>query len=124
MHEKIHVRAEFVIEKGNLDEYKNLIREMSKAVEANEPSVIDYQFYINDDGTKCMAHETYVNSEAVIAHNNSIASQTILPKIFKIAKINRLDFYGNPSKELQEILTNFNTQTFNLFTGFSRSMIQ
>jgi len=123
MSENIHVRAEFVIEKGNLNEYKNLIKEMSKAVEVNEPNTLDYQFYINDDGTRCMVHETYTNSEAVLEHNNSIASQTILPKIFKVSKINRLDVYGKPNKELQELLTKFNVQTFNIFTGFSRSIL-
>jgi hypothetical protein len=41
-------------------------------------------------------------------------------KIFNIAKLNRLDVYGNPSEELQKVLTNFDSQTFNLFTGFNR----
>jgi hypothetical protein len=31
-----------------------------------------------------------------------------------------LDVYGNPSEELQKVLTSFDSQTFNLFTGFSR----
>lgn len=51
---------------------------------------------------------------------STIASKTILPKIFNIAKINRWDVYGNPSEELQKVLTSFDSQTFNLFTGFSR----
>jgi len=67
-------------------------------VEANEPNTIDYQFYLNKAETKCMVHETYANSKAVLAHNNGIASQTILPKA----------------------LTNFNPQIYNLFTEFSR----
>ena len=80
---------------------------MSRMVEANEPDTINYQFYLNRDETRCVVHETYLNSEAVFAHNNGIASETILPKIFSVAKISRFDVYGNPSEELQKLLASF-----------------
>ena len=67
-----------------------------------------------------MVHETYTNSESTLAHITGIASKTILPKIFNISKLIRLDVYGNPSEQLQKILTSFNSQTFNHFTGFNR----
>jgi len=117
---QIHFRAEFTIEGGKIGEFKKLVQDMSRAVEANEPDTIDYQFYLNEDGTKCIVHETYANSEAALAHNNSVASRTILPKVFSISKISRFDAYGNPSEELQKVLTSFGAQTFNLFAGFSR----
>ena len=93
---------------------------MSTTVEANEPDTIDYQFYLIRDGTKCIVHETYANSEAALAHNNSVASKTILPKVFSISRISRFDVYGNPSEELQKALTSFGAQNFKLFAGFSR----
>ena len=120
MSENIHIRAEFIIEKDNVEQYKMLIREMSNFVETNEPSTLVYQFYLNGDGTKCMVHETYVDSNAVLSHNDSTASKTILPKIFNIAKLNTIDVYGNPSTELKKLLASFNSQIFNLYTGFSR----
>lgn len=120
MSENIHIRAEFIVEKDKVEQFKKLIREMSNVVETIEPSTLVYQFYINGDGTKCMVHETYVDSEAVLSHNESTASKTILPSIFKIAKLNTLDVYGNPSNELKKLLASFNSQIFNLYTGFSR----
>jgi quinol monooxygenase YgiN len=120
MSENIHIRAEFIIEKDNVEQYKMLIREMSKFVEINEPSTLVYQFYLNGDGTKCMVHETYVDSNAVLSHNDNTASKTILPRIFNIAKLNTIDVYGNPSNELKKLLASFNSQIFNLYTGFSR----
>ena len=93
---------------------------MSRMVENNEPDTINYQFYLNRSETKCMVHETYTNSESVLAHITGVASKTILPNIFNIAKINRLDVYGNPSEELQKLLISFDSQAFNLFTGFNR----
>jgi quinol monooxygenase YgiN len=116
----IHFRAEFAIEQGKIQEYKKLIQELGKMVEANEPNTINYQFYLNKDETKCIVHETYVNSEAALAHNNGVASRTILPRVFSLAKISRFDVYGSPSEELQKLLANFGAVTFNLFAGFSR----
>ncbi|HZC20439.1 MAG TPA: antibiotic biosynthesis monooxygenase [Nitrososphaeraceae archaeon] len=117
---QIHFRAEFTIEVRKIEEYKKLIQEMSRTVQANEPDTINYQFYLNKDQTKCVVHETYVNSDAALAHNNGVASRTILPRIFRLAKISRFDVYGNPNEELQKLLVSFGAETFNLFTGFSR----
>ena len=99
---QIHFRAEFTIKEGKIEEFKKLVQDMSRAVEANEPDTIEYKFYLNRDKTKCVVHETYANSDSVLAHNNGIASQKILPKIFGISTITRFDVYGNPSDQLQK----------------------
>lgn len=84
---QIHIRAEFTIEKGKIEEFKKLIQDMSRMVENSEPDTISYQFYLNRAETKCMVHETYTNSESVLAHINGVASKTILPKM----KYSRID---------------------------------
>lgn len=116
----IHFRAEFIIKDGKLKEYKKLVRNMSKVVEANEPGTLSYRFYFDTDEAKCVVDEIYTNSETVFAHNNSFASKTILPKIFSISRIVKFEVYGNPSKKLQKVLTSFSPETYNLFDGFSR----
>ena len=117
---QIEFRAEFTIQEGKIEEYKNLVQEMSRVVQTNEPDTIDYQFYLNSSGTKCIVSETYANLEAVFAHSNGVASQTILPKIFNVSKISRFEVYGNPNEELQKALTSFDPEIYGLFTGFSR----
>jgi quinol monooxygenase YgiN len=117
---QIHVRTEFTIEEGKTEEHKNLVQKMSRAVEDNEPDTINYQFYLNRSEKKCIVHETYANSEAVISHISGIASQTILPKIYSVSRISRMDIYWNLSRELQKALTSFGSQIYNLFAGFSR----
>ena len=112
---QINVRAEFNIEKGKIEEFKKLIWDMSRMVENNEPDTINYQFYLNRSETKCMVHETYTNSESILAHVTGGASKTILPKIFNISQLIRsqlirFDVYGNPSEELQKVLTSFDSQ--------------
>jgi quinol monooxygenase YgiN len=117
----LHFRAEFTIDERKTKDFKKLIQEMARAVQETEPDTMTYQFYLNNkDNTKCIVHETYANSNAAFAHFNGIASKTILPKIFEVAKIDRFDAYGNPSEELQKVLASFGSTFYNLFTGFSR----
>ena len=78
-HNQILFRAEFTIQEEKIEEYKKLIQEMSRIVEANEPDTISYQFYLNRDKTKCIVSETYANSEAALAHNTGIAN--LAPRI-------------------------------------------
>jgi quinol monooxygenase YgiN len=73
----IHFRAEFIISEGKTKEYKKLIKEMRKLVEANEPDTIGYQFYFDKSDTRCSVHETYTNIEAVFAHIDRVASSTV-----------------------------------------------
>ena len=117
---QIEFRAELIIEDGKIEEYKKLIQGMSKMVEVNEPNTTTFQFYLDRSETKCIVHEAYKDSEAVFVHIAGLASQTILPKIFSVAKISRFEVYGNPSEELQKVVTSSNPQTYNLFAGFSR----
>jgi quinol monooxygenase YgiN len=116
----IHFRALVTIVKGKREEYKKLVQEMSRAVEANEPGTLHYQFYLNRDETKCIVNEIYANSEATLAHINGVASQTILPKIHNVSRISTLEVYGNPSEELQKVLADVVSQAYIPFAGFSR----
>lgn len=120
MSNQIHIQAEFIIKNGKLDEFKKLIQKMSKLVQTNEPNTLQYQFYLNKDNTICIVYEKYVDSKATLEHNNGIASKTILPQIFKISKLHRLEVYGKPNKELQKLLTNFNAKIYDFVTGFDR----
>jgi len=116
----VHFRAEFTISEGKIKEYKKLIKEMSKLVEANEPDTINYQFYFDKSETRCTVHETYMNSEAVFSHINGVASHTVLPKIHDISRITKFEVYGNPSKKLQKAMERLNPQFYIPFAGFNR----
>jgi quinol monooxygenase YgiN len=117
---QIHIQAEFIIKKGKTNEFKRLIQKMSKLVQTNEPDTLQYHFYLSEDNSRCVAYEKYADSEAALAHNNGIASQTILSQIFKISKLNRLVVYGKPNKKLQKLLTSFDAKIYNFVAGFDR----
>lgn len=117
---EIRFRLELTIEGSKIAGCKELVQDMVKVVQANEPDTIIYEYYLNNAETSCVINEAYKNSEAALAHLNGVASQTILPKIFNISRIARFDVYGDPSEELQKVLTTFGAQLYKLFAGFSR----
>lgn len=116
----VHFRAEFTISEGKIKEYKKLIKEMSKLVEANEPDTINYQFYFVKSETMCTVCETYMNSEAVFFHINGVASQTVLPKIHDISRITKFEVHGTTTKKLQKAMERLNPQIYVPFAGFNR----
>ncbi len=117
---EIRFSLELTIEGSKIAECKELVQDMVKVVQANEPDTINYEYYLNNAETSCVINEAYKNSEAALAHLKGVASQTILPKIFNISRIARFDVYGDPSEELQKVLTTFGAQLYKLFAGFSR----
>jgi quinol monooxygenase YgiN len=117
---EIRYRVEFTIEGSKVEEYKKLVQDMVRLVEANESDTINYEFYLNNAQTSCVVNETYANSEAALAHRKGVAIQTVFPKILNISKITRFDVYGEPSEELQEVLTSLGAQPYKLLAGFSR----
>jgi hypothetical protein len=56
---QITMRAEVTIEKGKIEEYKQLAQEMSKVVEDNQPDTLIFQFYFSRDETKSIVWEVW-----------------------------------------------------------------
>ena len=61
---RIYVRAELTVEEGKIEEFKKLVQDMSRAVEAKELETTNYQFYPDGAETKCIVWETYTSSGA------------------------------------------------------------
>lgn len=116
----IHIRAEFSIKARNARQFKRLISQMSRLVKAGEPETLEYKFYLSEDCMRCAVHETYADSKAALYHNNGAASRTILPEIFKISRLERLEFYGKPDRKLRKVLNELGSQNYTLVAGFSR----
>jgi len=66
MNNKIRYRVEFTIQGSKIEEYKKLVQDMVRLVEANEPDTINYEFYLNKAETSCVVNETYANSEVTV----------------------------------------------------------
>jgi len=112
--------VEFTINKDKLDVFKQMVQEITRIVKQNESGCMSYQWFFNDDETKCVITEWYSDQEAALAHLNGEGATKLLPKLLEIAKITRLEIYGEPGEEVKSRLIKLGGKTFHFFIGFSR----
>ncbi len=112
--------VEFTIKEGKLDAFKKLAEEFVANVKKSEPGARSYQWYFNDDETKCIVSELYEDSKAILAHLEGSTVSTLFPKLLETAQLTRFEVYGDPNEEAKNMLAKFGAQNYRSFTGFTR----
>lgn len=72
-HRKIYTYAKFSIHSGKTEEFKELARQCSDIVNAQEPSTLFYEWFMNANETECVAVDCYANVDAMLEHIKHIA---------------------------------------------------
>ena len=111
---------------GRLDELKLAMDDLVLFVEANEPRLLAYNVYFNDDGTRMTVLHINPDSAALEFHMK-IAGPKFRP-IGEFINMLAIDVYGRPDapvmEELQrksEMLGNGTVRVHNLLAGFART---
>jgi quinol monooxygenase YgiN len=115
---KISYILEFTIAGGKADEFKTKAQGYIDAVQKNEPGTLGYQWYVDDGGTRCLVHETFASSEALLAHLQHVGPS--LPELLAIAPITRLEVLGSASTEAKDALAALGAVHFPHLGGFAR----
>lgn len=124
MEKPIQVLVELTIEKGKAGDFKTQMPPIIQKVMENEPDMLGYQWYLNQDQSKCYIIEWVKDSDAWLAHASNVGS--MLPALFAIAPITRCEFFGNISPTAEEViksaLASFNVEYLNYkyLNGFAR----
>ena len=118
MSQKLQYTVEWGIKPGGLDTFKSLANQAIDLVQANEPGMIGYQWYFNDDESKCYTVEWFNGSEAFMAHLQNVGG--ILPKILEVSDITRFEVFGNPSEEARTALAGLGASIVGYYGGFTR----
>jgi quinol monooxygenase YgiN len=97
-----HINAVFSdIDRTRLDEFKVLATELLQITNADD-GVLQYDWYLSDDGTRCVVRETYKDSAAVVAHLPLVGEQ--LAKIGELCGAAEGDILGDASPELRAMI--------------------
>ena len=82
-------------------------------VQDNEPDMKGYQWYFNEDQSKCYTAEWHQSSETLLAHLQNVGD--VLPKFFQYSEITRFEVFGNPNAEALAAVEGLGAKTYSFF---------
>jgi len=113
------------IREGKLDEVKAGLTELAEFVEANEPELIAYSIYLDEEARRMTVVQIHPSSASMELHLEVAAP--IFRKFAGLVDLRRVDFYGTPSEALlertrqkTELLGNAPVGVNELHAGFAR----
>lgn len=110
---------ETAVKPGERSDLDVLMKDMVTDIEANEPGVLNYEFFVSEDGTSCHVYERYVDSAAVMAHMGYFGSN-FMERFMSILEPTSLTLYGDASDEVREALAGFAPASMLPAPGFAR----
>ena len=115
---RISYVLEFSIKDGKVDQFKTKAEGYIAAVRENEPDTLVYQWYLSEDGTRCLVYETFTSSEGLLTHLENVGPS--LPELLEIAPITRLEVFGSASDAARNALAGLGAVHFPSLGGFDR----
>ena len=93
----LQLTARFVIHEGKLNKFKELAKACMHSTKEKDTGTLQYDWYFNDNETECRVRETYVDSDAILAHIGNLGP--LLGELLEIADFYP-ELYGTPSEAL------------------------
>lgn len=117
------------IVKGKLEELKAAMSELAEFVEANEPQLISYNFFLNETGTRMTVVAIHPDSASTEFHME--AAGPGFRKFTELIKLSTIEVYGQVSEKVvnqlrrkAEMLGSGTAVLHKRFAGFARIGIQ
>jgi quinol monooxygenase YgiN len=109
---------ELTIEPGKQDEFAKLATGYTEAVRAGENGTREYQWWLAEDGSRCLLKETFDSSESLLEHLANVGPS--LPELLAIAPITRFEVFGELSAEARTAVDELGAVHFSHLVGFTR----
>jgi len=94
---QLQVTARLSINDGKLAEFKGVAARCMESVRTKDTGTLQYDWFLNSDGTECVVRETYRDSEAVFEHMGNLGET--LGELLSLCTM-ELEVYGTPSQAL------------------------
>jgi quinol monooxygenase YgiN len=91
--------ARLTIREGMLEGFKQQAAEVMRQMTAQDEQPLRYDWFLSDDGAECEVREAYVNADALLKHQQTIAEAKM--KLFReFVEDHTMTFYDEPSPAL------------------------
>ena len=109
---------QLAVRDGQLENVRTLMNEMVESTRA-ESGCTGYQWFISSDGTTCHLNESYVDSDATLAHLGSFGAN-FAERFMGCFQPTAFHVYGEPSDAVKSVLDGFGAKYFGALGGFRR----
>jgi quinol monooxygenase YgiN len=106
---QLQVTARFTIHQGKLSEFKDVAEQCIELVRTKDTGTIQYDWFLNAEGTECVARETYRDSEAVFEHLGNLGDR--FGELLALSDID-LEIYGTPTHALIDATAEMGARIF------------
>jgi quinol monooxygenase YgiN len=98
----LELRAQMTIRPGQLEGFKKQAGELMRLTRERDTKTLRYDWFLNDDGTRCEVHEAYEDEQGLFEHNDHIKdARTTLFREF--ADGHHMTAYGDVSQQLVDL---------------------
>ena len=115
----VRLTVNFAVNDGQVEAFKSIAQTMTAGSKA-EPGTLGYEWFAAGDGKHFRLVETYADSSALEAHFMGPVVQEGVPKIVAVAKVEALDFYGDPGPKVTAMASGFGAVVFQYWLGIDR----
>jgi quinol monooxygenase YgiN len=95
--------ATHTIKDGKLEEYKKLLQELVEVVETNEPRLIAFNIYLDEEGSKVSGVQVHPDAASMEFHMK-VAGEHIRGSYDYLEKTESIEVFGEPSDTLLGML--------------------
>ena len=94
---QLQVTARLLIHDGKLGEFKEVAARCMESVRTKDTGTLQYDWFLNPEGTECVVREMYRDSEAVFEHMGNLGDT--LGHLLALCDM-ELEVFGDPSQAL------------------------
>ncbi len=105
---------------GEGEAFRDLMKEMVEATEANEPATLMYEWSVDPEGKICSIYERYDDSAAVMVHMTTFG-KVYAKRFLSVCKPVRMVVFGAPDGEVKAALAALKPLYMTQIGGFSRA---
>jgi quinol monooxygenase YgiN len=89
---------------GKLEDFKKSCGGLVEVVEANEPRLIAFNLYVNEDGTEVTVVQVHPDADSMLFHMQVAREHISEAYQSTLEKTERMDVYGKPSDTVLEMI--------------------
>ncbi len=113
--EQLQISATFPrISPAATDQFAQLAADALVTIRS-EPDTLQHDWFVSDDGTRCVVRETYTSSDAFLAHLTNAGP--LLGQLIELGGGLELEVFGEPSAPLREAIAAFEPRIYRYSQG-------